>query len=298
MNLRGQALLDFVNAQPREKSRSDIAAELGYTYKKLDNELHRAKRLAGTVHKTKPAPDLFEFDAMGTPWTLTGDWVIVGDVHVPFTDYDFAQLPALVGKKLKINRLIVAGDFYNFDLMSAYAHLVEPPSWKTEKKAARHMADVWLESFKEIRFLMGNHDRRITKSTGFMDEDDLHDLLGRPERCQWSKYGWCVVKSDNGDWRVTHPRNYSINPLIVADTLAQKFDSHIISFHEHHSSISLDRYGRHIIVNGGCMVDDKKLAYVSLDDSKSAAMKKAFVVLKDGYPYLMAEGITDWSKTI
>lgn len=275
-----------------------MAAELGYSYKQLDNQLFIARkaRKARDGQRHPPAPDLFDVD-LGTPWTLRGDWLITGDVHVPFTDYEFSERLALVARRhlRKPRRLLVAGDFYNFDLFSAYAHLVEPPSWKQEKQAARHMADVWLETFAEIRLLMGNHDRRITKSTGFMDDDDLSDLLGRPERCQWSRYGWCIIETDNGLWRVTHPRNYSINPGIVANELAQKYQASVITFHEHHSLISRDRYNRHTIVNAGTLVDPRKLAYVSLDDSKSAEMKQSFVLLKNGYAHLLDREVTDWS---
>jgi hypothetical protein len=70
-----------------------------------------------------------------------------------------------------------------------------------------------------------------------------------------------------------------------------------MSFHEHHVGIGFDRYGRHCIVNGGCIVDDQKLAYVSLDDSKSATMSKGFCTLIGGVPTLYAqEPITDWSQ--
>jgi hypothetical protein len=45
------------------------------------------------------------------------------------------------------------------------------------------------------------------------------------------------------------------------------------------------------------MVDPGKLAYVNLDDSKAAAMKQGFVMLKDGTPYIFGKPpMTDWSK--
>jgi hypothetical protein len=61
----------------------------------------------------------------------------------------------------------------------------------------------------------------------------------------------------------------------------------------------MDRYKKFLLVNGGCLADDEKLAYVMLDDSKSAGMANGFVALRDGYPYLFGdENFTDWKKWI
>jgi len=40
----------------------------------------------------KPTPKEFCVIRLPTPLDLTGDFMVVGDVHVPYTDYDFAQL--------------------------------------------------------------------------------------------------------------------------------------------------------------------------------------------------------------
>lgn len=122
-------------------------------------------------------------------------------------------------------------------------------------------------------------------------------MITSSDKVTTSNFGYCLVKTTAGTYRITHPRNYGINQLTVADTMAQKHQQHIISFHEHHLSLGWDRYGKYVIVNGGCMVDPDKLAYVSLDDSKSASMKQGFVMLKNGTPYLFGEApFTDWDR--
>jgi hypothetical protein len=301
MNLAGQELLDYV-AQQRAQDRplAEIAAVLGLSYKQLENRMYLARKASASWQRrrTKQATDLFDH-TLGEAWTLTGDWMIVGDVHVPFTNYEYAILPSLVAQKhmSRPRRLLVGGDFYNFDLYSAYTQLVVGPSWKAEKKAARHMIDVWLETFDEIRIILGNHDRRFLRNNEAMDEDDISDLLGRANKVQWSKFGWCVIQSGNGDYRVTHPRNYSVNSLVVANELAQKHQQHVISFHEHHLAEGRDRFGRYRIINCGCLVDPAKLAYVQLEDGKMPNMENGFVMLKDGYPTLFGDDRwTDWSR--
>jgi len=80
----------------------------------------------------------------------------------------------------------------------------------------------------------------------------------------------------------------------VGNDLAHKFQQHIVLHHQHHGSISLDRYKRYIIVDNPAMVDQKKLAYVSLDDSKKPNMGRGFTFIKDGEPTMFLEGLTVW----
>jgi predicted phosphodiesterase len=231
------------------------------------------------------------------PIELTGDYMIVGDVHVPYTDWALARRVAQVARAEGIARLIVAGDFWNYDSYSHYPPMVAPPSWQTERKSGKLLAREWAQTFEEIIFTMGNHERRKQKLTaGEEDDTDIFAPLASVANIRSNPLGWCIVHSGGVTWRVTHPKNYSINQLTVADTLAQKFDCNVISFHEHFLAQGFSRYGQHVIVNGGCLVDPGKLAYVNLDDSKGAGMKRGFVSLRGGYVQLYGDRITDWSR--
>lgn len=230
-------------------------------------------------------------------WILEGDWLICGDVHIPFTDWVWAHRVTLIGRTMRRPRkLLIAGDLLNMDSFSAYQHIVDPPSWAQEKAAAKATLAEWLGVFQEIKILSGNHERRLIKFTAAaFDETDWLGLIADNERVQSSARGWCIINAPSGYWRVTHPKNYSINQLTVADQLAQKYHCHIISAHEHHLGLGLDRYGAHVIVNCGGLVDPAKLAYVSMDDSKSAAMKNGFVTLIGGIPKIYGDWpLTDW----
>lgn len=255
-----------------------------------------------TARRGRETKGVYEY-SLGQPLKLEGDWMIVGDVHIPFVDYDFANLVSMVAKKQlkKPRRLLIAGDFFNMDTFSTYAHLTRIPEWKDEREAAKGLFDEWLDVFAEIIVLMGNHDRRLQKFTGgaFDETDIISMVISNPKRVIASNFGWCTIDSDGQVYRVTHPKNYSIQTLNVADTLAQKYGSHIISFHEHHLSLGWDRYKRYVVVNGGALVDRDKLAYAVLDDNKAAGMAKGFVMLRRGVPHVFGEEpFTDWEAWV
>ncbi len=244
-----------------------------------------------------PDPGLFDYD-IGQTMTLRGNAMICGDVQLPTTDYWYAQLVAAIGKAhlRKPRRLIVAGDLFNLDSFSDYARVIGLPSFRNEMIAARQLLNEWLTVFDELIVAAGNHERRLSKKTGgelLMSE--LMAMVTTSQKVKTTNWGHVVITSGDQTYRVTHGTNYSVNQLVVADQLAMKFQQHIIAHHEHHCAKGWSRYGRYIVVNNGGLFDPAKMSYAMLDDSKSAAMKRGFTLLKDGYPHLFGEApFTNW----
>jgi predicted phosphodiesterase len=265
--------------------RADIARLVGIRVDDLD-----------CLEREYKPPNAFDPHPIGDALELGGDFIVVGDVHVPYTDYTFAQLVGRVAEKTDIRRLVIGGDFFTMDNWSKYQHACTPATWAEERDAARIMIGDWLEVFQEIYILQGNHDRRLTNwSAAQIDEKDIWGMVNSSDKLHHTKYGWCTINSAGVMWRVTHPANYGRNQLVVPGDLANKYCMNIISFHAHHCAHGHDVYKRFVTVEGGCLVDPRKLAYVSLDDSHSAGMAAGFVVLRGGvatvlgrYPY------TDW----
>jgi hypothetical protein len=104
-----------------------------------------------------------------------------------------------------------------------------------------------------------------------------------------------LVNTSQGTYRVTHGSDYGINQLTVAEQMAHKYRQHIISHHEHHASVGMDRYKNWILVNGGGLFDSDSLAYTKIEDSKKANMANGFTMLLNGYPYLFTDKFTDWN---
>jgi predicted phosphodiesterase len=268
-------------------TKTELAARYNATRKEID-------RLLGEI-KTPAEFDVLHF---GTPLELSGDFIIVGDVHVPATDWQFSRLVGKVADKTNIRRLIIAGDFFNFDFASYYKVAAPPATWHQERDAGRILIHDWLETFTEIYVLQGNHDRRMTNWTAAeLDEADAWGMINTSSKIKVTKYSWCQVNSAGVPWRVTHPKSYGRNQLTVASDLANKHACNVIGWHEHHAGIGWDVYGRYVVVNGGSLVDVNKLAYAHLDDSRIAGMKQGFVVLKGGCAKVLSRyPFTEWDE--
>lgn len=225
-----------------------------------------------------------------------GDCIVVGDVHVPTTDWEFTARVAQVAENWLPpgNRVLcIVGDLINADAMSKYDHIVPPISIDDELKAARALIQHWLTVFDRIYYGMGNHEFRILKDGwGTL----LFELLG-DARLTVSKYTHMTVESGGIHWLLTHQRNYSRIKGRVADQLALKFQTNVITHHEHHVAIQRDTYNHYTIVNNGTLADPEKLAYVQLVQSTSAEMCQGFTLLHSGTAHLLTpyETFTNWS---
>jgi len=139
---------------------SQIASRYGVTRGQVSNDIALFRR------EVEKEAKRFEVTSLGTPMRARCDnALVVGDVHVPCTDYEFSKLAMLVARKQNVKTLIVAGDTFNVDSFSKYQAVVPAPTWAQERDAARVLFAEWTDWFDDIYVIMGNHDRRIQKVT-------------------------------------------------------------------------------------------------------------------------------------
>lgn len=292
------------------KSFPEIAAEYGFRLESVRGRVYRhAKRIAARQVDMPPFPVFLRGRtlALDIPRLtdfprLQGDALVVGDLHVPCTDWTLVELLARFGEKhlpRGKRRLFIVGDLLNFDALSKYDHIASPINMAHELAAAEATLDHLGKVFDEMVFTLGNHDHRLFKRVeGALTETQFGQLIsnGMGDKLRVSGFGHAEVTGGGQRWRLTHPANYSKTKGAVAATLAQKFQCNIASFHEHHVAMLRDPYNRYTLINGGGMFDPEKLAYVSLMDSTSSVMCNGFVFLRNGVGHLLTPypSMTDW----
>lgn len=267
------------------------------TYNQWWGRVYRYQQSIDNEKAEDPRPDLY-VNVIEDEKTYTGDWMVVGDVHAPCTDYDMAQLiPAISEKYLpECQGLIIAGDLINADAWSKYASVIALPSWQEEIAAARHLLKIWFETFDKIVWLMGNHEiRKLVHDGGQTTVQELKDAILQSDKLDVTVLDRCFVDADNGKWLICHGGNYRQMQLSAASEYAQKYRAHVISHHEHHLAMGQSKYKWQTVVNNGGLFDPDKLAYVKLKTTTSPNMARGFSMLRGGYCYLFGEDhFTDW----
>jgi len=229
---------------------------------------------------------------------LSGNWIVCGDVHLPTTDFDLAERMLEAAKCLNIRNLLIVGDLVNMEAFSQFEHIVPPPPFEVECKVAARFVSRLSEHFETMMLVLGNHEHRLLKrNNGNINATMLgHILSAASGKLQVSAYAYAIIDSYGTIWRATHQRNYSRITGRLGDQLAQKFQCNIITFHQHHVAQLMDTWGRYVVIDGGGLFDDSKMAYVKLIDSNMPAMARGFVILAYGTAYLMTPypALTDW----
>lgn len=219
---------------------------------------------------------------------IQGDCVLVGDVHAPTFDKKLAAQVKAVGEALSIDTLLIIGDLINADCFSTYEHPLYPLPFTAEISAAEKLIADWAGHYQRIVMVMGNHDKRLLKKLG---GSFAADWLGRildagSGRFTVSAYSHVKITSGGEVYRATHQRNYSRIPGRVGNQLAQKFQCHMITFHEHHLAATMDDYCRYSVINCPGLMEENQLGY-TMDDNTSPSMAKGFCVLVNGTAHLI-----------
>ena len=292
---------------------SKVASELGLKPHTVRARLSEARRQSTRVESLpSPAPVSLPSEVYSgrlpayiTP-VYTGHGVyevdralVCGDVHIPCTDWAFAERMCQLALARKIDTLFVVGDFWNMDALSRYDHVAPPAPLAVELEMGSKLMMRWRQVFKRIVVRLGNHDVRLHKAVAGGLPTELWELfLEAGSGVEFAPYGHVEIISGGQRWRATHQAAYSRIKLRVADDLANKYAANVLSFHQHHIGKTRDKWNRYTIIDGGGLFDADKFAYVNLFDNPLPVMNQGFVLLEDGWAEVLTPypTMTKWSQ--
>ena len=216
--------------------------------------------------------------------TLTGNRVIVADVHVPTTDMEMAKAVLEVGRRTGVDRLTLVGDLFCQDMFGRWATLVHGPGFQEEIEFAQDLFDLWFTWFKSIEFCRGNHDDRLIDWTqGHIAMRELAKMIspsGREGDIVTTMRNYFTLDSGGERWTLMHQRQYNRYPLKVACDYAEKLRTHVLCCHQHHCAIGV--HEGFTVVDCGCLADPAKTMYKQLDIQKFPDWEPGFVTIING----------------
>lgn len=267
--------------------------------------------------------------------------LVLGDVEAPLHDAEWIERCVEVAQKLKIDKLILNGDFLHLETLSSFTapwgyepqesaltpreaqmleDVAEIVSKKDEVKVrailekkgrrqkvlesvgeeiaeARKFVKSLRQYFDKAYWCMGNHeDRYLRKMEKSPYTSDLVRLLAADDWIDITPgHRWLTLISGDQKWRITHPRNTSVTPAMVARKLCSKHLCHVVQSHNHLYGLGFDVSGQYIGAEIGCCVDFRRLNYVQQTDSTRPTMKLGACIIRDGRITMLNPKATDWS---
>ena len=244
---------------------------------------------------------------------VEGDCFITSDWHIPHQKDDLFHRLLEMAEAWNVRTLIINGDFLNQDAFSHHrAHRFQV-GWPEEKLAARAILERLSDVFKEIVYIMDNHDRRLLaameeKFRGKFDESDILDILTKGIRVRKFRpsvdYHYVTV---NGralpplvPWRVTSPKEYRRVKLSLPHRLAQVYHQNIVVGGDHLFGMGLDDSSRFAIANSMCMIDPARTPYINVQDTTFPHWNPGFYLIRGNRLLAFPDhpAFTDWDEAV
>jgi len=233
---------------------------------------------------------------------LKGDYCVSADFHIPCHDSDMIAKMLGICKKMKITKIIIAGDFLNNSKWRAI--LKGKESARTDPcmdyneilSISGDIIKALLAQFDEIVMLPGNHDDYLIRIMhNQIKQDKIYQMMGLSpkdlSRIKISIHPFCEL---NNKWHITHPLTYNSVPCATPRKLAIKYRRSVISAHGHHFGMCPDISARDLCIEAVGMFDDTKIDYKWLTDSGHPQWTSGFLIIRGNKPYLFSDLTTDW----
>ncbi len=223
------------------KNSAEIAQVLKRTQKAVLHQLARLKSI--TQSRT-------------SAYLITSDW------HIPHYDREAFSFLLETAKKKRIEKIIIAGDFLNLDILSSYAK-TEAITIDQELTEAKAVIKTLLNCFNEIHIIPGNHERRIIRRLNTpLSFVSFFSMIHKDERIKTTEKDHLVVSAGGRAFRICHPKNYSRVKLSVAVQLADIYHQNIVAGHSHSLGITFSRSASFLCIDCGGMFDESKIEYI------------------------------------
>lgn len=226
---------------------------------------------------------------------------VIADLHLPYTNYKFVEKIPKIMKKHGVKTLLIAGDFIDGDSRH-HKHRVRRANLSEQLKYARNTLSFLLEEADHIYLLPGNHDEWFVYDTdGELSVEDTMRLMvpdGKAGRVTAIPYDRVQVVSSGEVWTVPHQAGASVDPLRIGRELALKFQTNVITPHQHLSASGWDKYNRYFVISVGGLHDAEMFDYIQLKTTTMYNPNLGMAVLDRGRGILITPDSrqTDWRK--
>lgn len=227
--------------------------------------------------------------------------LVISDLHLPYTCYKFVENLRKIAKRHKIKRMLIAGDLIDGDSRH-HKHRVRRASMSEQLAYSRDAVAFFLSFIDEIFVLPGNHDEWLAYDlSGEITINDTMRLVvpdGQLSRVHAFPYDRITVHSGDEAWIIPHQAGAAADPLKVGRELALKFQTNVITPHQHLSAYGWDKYDRYVVMSIGGLHDHSMFDYVQLRTTTMYNMNRGVAVIQNGEGILITpdQRQTNWKK--
>jgi len=220
-----------------------------------------------------------QFDPIDMKFNLA---LLAGDWHGRYRDKELVNHMYSVAKEYSVNTIFIPGDFWDCYDYTHFTKISQDTRFREEISTARTELERLTETFDNIFFCRGNHEKRFIKeNSGMLGIKELFALSGITKGYRVTLDDYMYLTSAGQRWRISHPELYSPTPLTIARGLARKYHCNHFVGHGHRFNYGFDDSGQYQLMDGGGMFDSDKLEYMRNTTTHPSIMS-GFGMVVDG----------------
>jgi len=260
--------------------------EIAYRLSRSPKAVKRKLERLGIKRQSLNFPPVFDKPLSSRPLRIVGNCAVTSDWHVPYHDQKLAHKLFEVCSRERIRKLVIAGDFLDFNSLSPFLSCNR--DLNTELEKAGILLEKIASFFEEVYLLPGNHEFRLSRKLETpLSFNHLVRMLTNAKNIVPTDYDFIELISGEKRWRICHPRNYSQIKCRVAYRLAAKFECNIIAAHGHFFGLTVSESGKYLCIDSGGLFDINLIEYY-WNTTTFPAWNQGFVVIRDGFPLLFS----------
>jgi predicted phosphodiesterase len=259
----------------------------GYSYRQIGDSLGISKDTAQKIGRRDKSPLSFEQRDLPPELELSGNLVVVSDIHAETADKNAIEHVVATARKTGIQKIAIVGDMFNMDAFSPFPVMVPPGQISGEISAVAEIITFFAKWFRRIYICRGNHDARISILTlGQIDLENVYDLTLRsrdvrkkvvitPRDRMW-------LDSPSGRWLLAHQKENSRVRLSVAQKLCDSYQCHVVACHQHGLAVGVSSNGKYVIADNGCLADPHYSIYKEMNTNAFPKWAVGYSFIKNG----------------
>lgn len=266
------------------------------------------------------------------PPVMSGDVLVMGDLHIPFHNADFINRCLLLAKRWGIKKCIIGGDALDArsfshwpdDFQSEARKIVSQEFEKVLIDLAESMPDKYGD---KIREKLTDAEHPIDIGEEFADAravlgqigrafDEVLYIMGNHEAWVVQQMKKAIPAKDLGALLIGENPKWTISPYYwctlesagvkyqiehpknsgkgSSKKLASKFNQNIIMLHNHQLSMQADASGQFIAIETGACCDVERIQHANQRHDAADQHVTGAVIVRQGKPWLLNK-FTDWA---
>lgn len=187
--------------------------------------------------------------------------LVIGDIHCPLIDEKWAHQALIAARRFECKHVVINGDLVDATTISRHlgGEYRRRSEFNDDIESANKFLQILCDEFDSISYTLGNHTQRmLLKFMGEVSLKNMMMMISSHEKFRATEKHFLKI---NNAVTCLHPRSYSRVRGKLTQDLAQRYQTHLVTSHHHHTASTISADGKWQAVEIGCLAKIELFGY-------------------------------------